>query len=108
MPKVYNKHHKDAPADAVYIGRPGRYGNPYEVNIVGRDRAVDLFKKLVLSRPNLIADIKKDVEILKASMVQQRERDDRQDKASIDAASLIRSDLRELGQKMDRLIERNK
>lgn len=56
----------------------------------------------------VIADIKKDIEILKASMVQQRERDDRQDKASIDAASLIRSDLRELGQKMDRLIERNK
>ena len=56
----------------------------------------------------VIADIKKDVEILKASMIAQRERDDRQDKASVDAASLIRSDLRELGQKMDRLIERAK
>lgn len=56
----------------------------------------------------VVADIKKDVEVLKAAMIAQRERDDRQDKASIDAATLIRSDLRELGQKMDRLIERGK
>ena len=31
MPKVYNKHHKDAPADAVYVGRPSRWGNPFEI-----------------------------------------------------------------------------
>lgn len=38
----------------------------------------------------------------------QKERDDRQDRASMDAASMIRSDLRDLGQKIDRLIERSK
>lgn len=31
MPKVYNKHHKDAPKDASYVGRPSKYGNPCEI-----------------------------------------------------------------------------
>lgn len=34
MPKVYNKRNKDAPKDAVYVGRPTQWGNPY---VVGRD-----------------------------------------------------------------------
>jgi len=38
----------------------------------------------------------------------QKDRDDRQDRASLDAAAMIRSDLRDLGQKIDRLIERSK
>ena len=29
MPKVYNKKHNDAPKDAVYIGRPSKWGNPF-------------------------------------------------------------------------------
>lgn len=31
MPKVYNKRHSDAPEDAVYVGRPTKWGNPYKV-----------------------------------------------------------------------------
>jgi hypothetical protein len=31
---VFNKHHGDAPKNAVYIGRGSRYGNPF---VVGRD-----------------------------------------------------------------------
>lgn len=38
MPKVYNKHHKDAPADAIYVGRPTKWGNPYTIGKDG-DRA---------------------------------------------------------------------
>lgn len=34
MPKVYNKHHQDAPDGAVYIGRPTKWGNPF---VVGKD-----------------------------------------------------------------------
>jgi hypothetical protein len=34
MPRVYNKHHNDAPPDAVYIMRPSRWGNHY---VIGRD-----------------------------------------------------------------------
>lgn len=29
MPKVFNKHHKNAPKNAVYIGRGSIWGNPY-------------------------------------------------------------------------------
>ena len=29
LPKVWNKRDPNCPKDAVYIGRPGPYGNPY-------------------------------------------------------------------------------
>lgn len=45
---------------------------------------------------------------LEAANGVQKDRDDRQDRAATDAASMIRSDLRDLGQKIDRLIERSK
>lgn len=45
---------------------------------------------------------------LEAANIIQKERDDRQDRASTDAVNMIRSDLRDLGQKIDRLIERSK
>ena len=31
MPKVYNKHHKDAPPNAIYVGRPTKWGNPFKI-----------------------------------------------------------------------------
>ena len=31
QPRVYNKHHGDAPEDAVYIGRGSPYGNPFRI-----------------------------------------------------------------------------
>jgi len=37
-PKVHNKHHGTAPEDAVYIGRPSPWGNPFEIGKDG-DRA---------------------------------------------------------------------
>lgn len=33
-PRVYNKRDKDIPKDAVYVGRPTAYGNPF---VIGRD-----------------------------------------------------------------------
>ena len=45
MPKVYNKRHNDAPLDAVYIGRPSRYGNPFKIGPGGtRDEVVAEFR----------------------------------------------------------------
>lgn len=38
MPKVYNKHHKNAPKGASYVGRPSKYGNPYGIGDVFGDR----------------------------------------------------------------------
>lgn len=34
MPKVWNKRDPNCPADAVYVGRPSKWGNPY---LIGRD-----------------------------------------------------------------------
>lgn len=34
MPKVWNKRDKNAPKDAVYVGRPSPYGNYY---VIGKD-----------------------------------------------------------------------
>jgi hypothetical protein len=34
MAAVYNRHHKNAPTGAVYIGRGSPWGNPF---VVGRD-----------------------------------------------------------------------
>jgi hypothetical protein len=37
-PKVFNKRHRNVPADAVYVGRPSWWGNPFELGKDG-DRA---------------------------------------------------------------------
>jgi hypothetical protein len=54
-----------------------------------------------------IADIKKDVELLKDARMEQRERDSRQDKAATEAVQLVRADIKALSEKLDRLIERS-
>jgi len=54
-----------------------------------------------------IADIKKDVEVLKAAMVQQLARDSRQDQAAADAVGLVREDIKELKSMLSRLIDRD-
>lgn len=55
MPTVYNKHHKKVPKDAVYVGRPGKWGNPFAIGaadadgkMIDRDRAVQLFEEAVM------------------------------------------------------------
>lgn len=55
MPKVYNKHHKNAPADAVYIGRRSPWGNPYshqvgttaQHKVATREEAVAMYEHVV-------------------------------------------------------------
>lgn len=44
-PRVYNKHHKNAPADAVYIGRGSPYGNRFVIDKDGdRDQVCNRFE----------------------------------------------------------------
>jgi len=44
-PKVYNKHHGDAPRDAVYIGRGSPWGNRFVIGEHGdRDQVCDRFE----------------------------------------------------------------
>ncbi len=51
-----------------------------------------------------IADIKKDVEILKAANVSQSQRDSLQDKLLADGVALIRADMAYIRQQLDLLI----
>ena len=45
MPKVYNKRHKDVPADAIYVGRPSPWGNPFKVGKDGtREEVIKAFE----------------------------------------------------------------
>ena len=46
MPKVYNKRHpREIPEDAVYVGRPSQWGNPYKVSKTKtREQAIHEFQ----------------------------------------------------------------
>lgn len=47
MPKVWNKRDPNVPKDAVYVGRPTKWGNPFIVGMHGdRDHVVKLFRVL--------------------------------------------------------------
>ena len=54
----------------------------------------------------VIAEIKKDVEILKSQMLAQHDRDDRQDQRSGESVLLLRTQLDKMDSKLDRLVER--
>ena len=48
LPRVYNIRHSDAPADAVYVGRPSPYGNPYRVSeALMRGKAVEQYRSWI-------------------------------------------------------------
>lgn len=52
IPRVYNKYHKDAPPDAVYIGRPSRWGNQFPITEnCSREQSIALFEKYVEDNP---------------------------------------------------------
>ena len=54
-----------------------------------------------------VADIKKDVEVLKAAVAQQTERDNRQDRAAYEAVALVREDIKEVKALLQKILERN-
>lgn len=62
-PKVFNKRHYDVPSDAVYIGRPTKWGNPFshlsgqnlaEYKVDTREEAVQKFEAYLLEHPALL------------------------------------------------------
>lgn len=44
MPKVYNKRKNGYPKDAIYVGRPSKWGNPFTVKEYGRGKALDEYE----------------------------------------------------------------
>ncbi len=64
MPRVLNRRTDQIPADAVYVGRPSKWGNPYKMNNeycpVGLSRrgkrklVIDMYRDYLLDNPNLL------------------------------------------------------
>lgn len=57
-PKVHNKHKKTAPADAVYIGRGSKWGNPFVIDKDGsRSEVIAKYEEYILGKPELLAHL---------------------------------------------------
>lgn len=61
MPKVYNKRDPNVPPDAVYVGRPSVFGNPFVIGKDGNRKAV-----LERYRDYLSSRLQNDAEFAKA------------------------------------------
>lgn len=55
MPRVLSKRLHSIPAEAVYVGRPSKFGNPF---VIGRDgdrsSVIQKYRAWICSRPDLI------------------------------------------------------
>ncbi len=73
MPRVLNKRRLTALSDnAVYVGRPSKWGNPFThidsdrlrydvIKVASRDRAIACYEEWITKRPALIAAAKKEL-----------------------------------------------
>jgi hypothetical protein len=58
MPAVHNKYKSTAPADAIYIGRPSKWGNPFVIGKDGtRQEVVQKYKDYILTNQSLLSQI---------------------------------------------------
>lgn len=58
MTKVYNIYHRDAPTDAIYVGRPTIVGNPYS-HVVSTRKRPSLANIIVESREEAVKSYRK-------------------------------------------------
>ena len=62
MPKVWNRRDPKTPPDAVYVGRPTKWGNPFAMHTEAeRDWVCDQYERYVQERPTLIAQARKEL-----------------------------------------------
>ena len=60
--KVYNRHHNNAPTEAVFIGRGSEWGNPFIIGRDGdRDDVCDKFESIMEFSPILKAAARADL-----------------------------------------------
>lgn len=61
-PKVWNKYKGGVPSDAVFIGRPSKWGNPYTIGLDGpRDEVIEKFRIHLAESPKLIQAAKNEL-----------------------------------------------
>lgn len=62
MPKVLNKHRDPIPADAIYVGRPSVWGNPFKLGRDGdRDTVIEKFRVWLENKPDIQAAIRREL-----------------------------------------------
>lgn len=62
MPKLYNVAVEKPPLEAIYIGRPSKYGNPFLIGIDGtRSEVVEKYRKYLLSNESLCEEFKREL-----------------------------------------------
>lgn len=51
MPRLFNKKfHKNIPSDAIYIGRPSKWGNPFVINRDGsRTEVIEKYEQYLMT-----------------------------------------------------------
>jgi len=63
MPKVLNKRTDTIPSEAVYVGRPSKWGNPYQIGISGtRGEVIQMYREdledALASNPHFLDTLK--------------------------------------------------
>ena len=68
--KVWNKRDPKTPKDAIYVGRPTKYGNKYShrssnvpgtIIVATREEAIKRFEEDLMQNPALIRDAKREL-----------------------------------------------
>ena len=51
MPKVWNKRDSNIPKDAIYVGRPTKWGNPFVIDLDGtREEVIDKYRNWLATK----------------------------------------------------------
>ncbi len=62
MPKVFNKRTDTIPDDAVFVGRPSKWGNPYRIGTHGnRSQVVAYYRAYLFSTHWLAMEAKREL-----------------------------------------------
>lgn len=62
MYNVFNIHKKNVPKEAVYIGRPSKWGNPFVIGKDGtREEVIAKYKGWLFARPETLSQIKQEL-----------------------------------------------
>lgn len=62
LPQVLNKRNRDVSREAVYIGRPSKWGNPFVIGRDGtREQVVERYRTWLLARPAMVAAARREL-----------------------------------------------
>ncbi len=61
--KIFNRRDKNVPKEAVYVGRPSKWGNPYQIGISGtREEVIQMYREdledALASNPHYLDDLR--------------------------------------------------